>query len=155
MNTLAIVILALTAIFAGPSFAQDKAADNMQMVRDKVRADKKLLVAENMQLTDSEAKAFWPVYESYQRELNRINARTSKVVVAYVGTSPELTEGLAGQLVTEIVAIEADRAKLMQSYLPKFRKILSARKAARYYQIENKIRAVLNYDLAATIPLVN
>ena len=72
-----------------------------------------------------------------------------------MGTSPELTEGLAGQLVTEIVAIEGDRAKLMQSYLPKFRKILPARKAARYYQIENKIRAVLNYDLADTIPLVN
>jgi hypothetical protein len=65
-----------------------------------------------------------------------------------------MTDQAAAKLVTEAVAVEADRTKLMQSYLPRFQKTLPARKVAPYYQLENKIRAVLNYELAANIPLV-
>ena len=134
--------------------AQDKPADNNQLVLEKVKADKKLLVAENMQLTDSEAKAFWPVYESYQRDLGKINDRLVKLIDDYAASYQTMTDAAANKLVDEAVAIEADRTKLAQSYLPKFRKVLPPTKVARYYQIENKIRAVVNYELAAGIPLV-
>ena len=53
--------------------AQDKPADNMQILREKIKADKKLLVATNMQLTEAEAKNFWPIYEDYQKDLQKIN----------------------------------------------------------------------------------
>src|SRR6266498_3232134 len=61
--------------FAPLSAAQDKPADNMQILRDKIKADKKLVVATNMELTESEAKGFWPIYESYQKDLQKINRR--------------------------------------------------------------------------------
>jgi hypothetical protein len=58
-----------------PGVAQDKPADNMQILRDKIKADKKLVVATNMELTESEAKGFWPVYDEYQKDLQKINRR--------------------------------------------------------------------------------
>lgn len=154
MKSLAVILIALCAAVATPLLAQDKPADNNQLVLEKVKADKKLLVAENMQLTDSEAKAFWPVYESYQRDLGKINDRLVKLIDGYAASYQTMTDAAANKLVDEAVAIEADRTKLAQSYLPKFRKVLPPTKVARYYQIENKIRAVVNYELAAGIPLV-
>ncbi|MGH9576833.1 MAG: hypothetical protein ACRD3R_05285 [Terriglobales bacterium] len=153
MNALAIAALVLGAAFATPAYAQDKPADNMQILMEKLKADKKLLVAENLQLTESEAKAFWPVYESYQKDLDKINERLGKVINDYGANYQSLTDDVADKLTTEAVAIEVDRTKLMQSYLPKLKKALPARKAARYYQLESKIRAVLNFQLAANIPL--
>ena len=154
MKSLAVILIALCAAVATPLLAQDKPADNNQLVLEKVKADKKLLVAENMQLTEGEAKAFWPVYESYQRDLGKINDRLVKLINDYAASYQTMTDAAATKLSDEAVAIEADRTKLAQSYLPKFRKVLPPTKVARYYQIENKVRAVVNYELAAEIPLV-
>jgi hypothetical protein len=57
------------SLFSLPALGQDKPADNMQILREKIKADKKLLVASNMELTESEAKNFWPIYEDYQKDL--------------------------------------------------------------------------------------
>ncbi len=154
MKPFAVILIALCTALATPLLAQDKPADNNQLVLEKVKADKKLLVAENMQLTESEAKAFWPVYESYQRDLGNINDRLIKLVDNYAASYQTMTDAAANKLVDEAVAIESDRTKLAQSYLPKFKKVLPPTKVARYYQIENKVRAVVNYELAAGIPLV-
>ena len=154
MKSLAVILIALCAAVATPLLAQDKPADNKAVVLEKAKADKKLLVAENMQLTEGEAKAFWPVYESYQRDLGKINDRLVKLIDDYAASYQTMTDAAANKLVDEAVAIESDRTKLAQSYLPKFKKVLPATKVARYYQIENKIRAVLNYELAEKIPLV-
>src|SRR4029450_11786031 len=69
--------------FAPYSGAQDKPADNMQILRDKIKADKKLVVASNMELTESEAKDFWPIYDQYQKDLQKINQRMGKVLESY------------------------------------------------------------------------
>src|SRR6266581_9741853 len=69
--------------FAPYSVAKDKPADNMQILRDKIKADKKLVVASNMELTESEAKGFWPIYDEYQKELQKINQRMAKVLESY------------------------------------------------------------------------
>jgi hypothetical protein len=136
------------------ALAQEKPADTMQIVREKVGADKKLFIATNMELTESEAKAFWPVYESYQKDLDKINQRLGKAINEYAANFQSLTDEVADKLVTEATAIEVDRTKLIQSYLPKLKKVLPAKKVALYYQLESKIRAVINFQLAANIPLV-
>ena len=154
MKALTIAALALIAAFATPTYAQEQPADNMQILIEKLKADKKLLVAENMQLTEKEAKAFWPVYESYQKDLDKINQRLGKAINEYAANFQSLTDEVADKLVTEATAIEVDRTKLIQSYLPKLKKVLPVKKVALYYQLENKIRAVVNFQLAANIPLV-
>jgi hypothetical protein len=138
------------------SFAQDKRADNMQILRDKIRADKKLVVATNMEFTESEAKTFWPVYDEYQKDLQNINRRIAGLLDRYAADfhSKSLTDEKAKKLIEEALAIEQSEADLKSTYAPKLGKALPVIKVARYLQIENKIRAVIKYDLAQGVPLV-
>ena len=148
---------ALAALLISPlGLAQDQAANNMEIVREKVRADKKLLVAANMELTESEAAAFWPVYEAYQKEIADLNQRTLKVIESYADTYNQgtVSDDAAKKLLDEALAIDSAEVDLRKSYVPKFSKVLPAAKVARYYQIERKIRAAINYELAGGIPLV-
>ncbi|MCE5243358.1 MAG: hypothetical protein LLF99_09190 [Desulfobacteraceae bacterium] len=152
-----ILSLFLIAALAGPvvmpASAQEKAEDNMQLVVDKMRADKKLLVAENMKLTESEGKKFWPLYDRFQDELFLLRSRTLKMIGDYRNSFEKLDNDTARKLLDDYLTTEALRLKLHQVYLPKFRKILPDVKVARYYQIENKIQAALMYEAARTIPL--
>ena len=150
------LVAAITMWVVSPVVAQDKPADNMQILRDKIKADKKLLVSANMELTESEAKGFWPVYEEYQKELTAINQRIGKLIESYAADyrSNTLTDEKAQKLIDEMVAIEKADGGLQASYAPKLGKVLPPKKVARYLQIENKIRAALKYELAANIPAV-
>ncbi len=152
--TLVLVGLVMVMVSVFAVAAQEKPADNMQIVREKVHADKKLLVAENMQLTEAEAKAFWPVYDQYQDELFLLRIRTLKLINDFADAYEKMTNEKAKKLMDEFITIENLGPKLRQAYLPKFRKVLPEVKVVRYYQIENKIQAALYYEFAANIPLM-
>jgi hypothetical protein len=128
----------------------------MDILRQKVKADKKLVVAANLQLTDAEGAAFWPVYEAYQKDLQQLNQRMGAMVVSYANAYNKgpVANDVAKKLLDEALAVDDAEAKLRASYAPKILGVLPATKAARYIQIENKIRAALRYELAAGIPLV-
>jgi hypothetical protein len=158
MWALFIVTVLMAAVMAFPNSAltQDKPTDNMQILREKVKADKKLLVATNMELTESEAKGFWPIYEDYQNDLVAINQRIVKLIESYAADyrANTLTDEKAKKLIDELVAIEQAEAGLKASYVPKLSKVLPLKKVARYLQVENKVRAMVKYELAGAIPLV-
>jgi hypothetical protein len=137
--------------------AQDKPADTMEILREKIRADKKLLVASNMELTETEAKNFWPIYEQYQKDLEKINQRMANVLQGYADDyrNKSLTDQKAKKLIDEALAIDRAEADLKSTYAPKLAKVLPIRKVVRYLQIENKIRAVVKYDIASGVPLVH
>ena len=153
-TVLAVVLTLALLVFVGTVKGQEKPADNMQILVDKLKADKKLLVSENMQLTEAEAKAFWPVYEKYQSELFLLRARTGKLIQDYAAAYDTMTNATAKRLLDESMMIETLRMKLNKDYLPKFRKVLPDKKVVRYYQIENKINALLYYEIAKKIPLL-
>ena len=100
--------------------SQEKPADNMELVLEKIRADKKLLVAENLQLTEAEAKALWPVYGRYQDELFLLRTRTAKLITDYAEAYEQMSNDTAKKLLDEYMTIEALGLKLRQAYLPKF-----------------------------------
>lgn len=153
-TVLAILLIAALTFFVPLVRAEDRTADTMDIVREKVRADKKLFVAANMGLTEAEARAFWPVYEDYQKALDKLNALTGKLIEDYARNYESMSDMMAKTIVDDHLTIEMERVKLMQSYLPRFRQALPEKKVARYYQLENKIRAVVNFELARSIPLV-
>jgi hypothetical protein len=153
------VILAFAVMamgFAPLGWAQDKPADNMQILRDKIRADKKLVVAANMDLSESEAKGFWPIYDQYQQDLQKLNQRMANLLQSYADDyrGKSLTDEKAKKLINEATAIDQAEANLKSTYAPKLSKVLPVRKVVRYLQIENKIRAVVKYDIASGVPLV-
>src|SRR6266540_5843212 len=147
-KTIGVALAIMMFGFAPLSAAQDKPADNMQILRDKIKADKKLVVATNMELTESEAKGFWPIYEAYQKDLQKINRRLANLLESYAADfqGKSLTDEKAKKLIDEAVAIEQAEANLKSAYAPKLSKALPVKKVARYLQIENKIRAVVKYD---------
>ena len=152
-----VIVLTLTIFLTGvtmPALAEEKPADNMQLVQEKIKADKKLFVANNMQLTEKEDKAFWPVYESYQKDLRKHNDQVLKLIDDYAKNYETMTDQTAQNLTNKYLALESERVKLLQSYVPKFSKAVGSKKAARYMQLENKINAVIRFELAANIPLV-
>jgi hypothetical protein len=149
-----LVLFAVLTVFIVSPMAQEKPADNMQLVREKIQTDKKLFIAQNMNLTESEAKVFWPVYENYQKDLEKLVDKTVKLIENYSANYQTMTEEAAKELINGYLAIEGERVALMKSFLPKFRKVLPEKKVTRYYQLENKIDAVVNYGLAKQIPLV-
>ena len=149
---------ALTMVFGltALALAQTPATTNMDILRQKVKADKKLVVAENLKLTDAEGAKFWPVYEAYQKDLQQLNERLKAVVLAYADAYNKgaVTDETAKKLIEDASAVDDAEATLKHTTLPKILAVLPAAKAARYVQIENKIRAVIRYELAAGIPLV-
>lgn len=159
MMVLQIGVLMLSFLFMGTVQAQEAAQMNMEILKEKVKADKKLVVASNMNLTDQEAKNFWPLYDGYQKELEQINQRLITMIKGYADAfnagKGEISDDQAKKLITEALAIEESELKLRQSYAAKLGKALPATKVARYLQIENKIRSIVKFELAAQIPLVS
>ena len=133
----------------------DKPANNMEIIHKKLKADKKLIVAKYMNLTESEAKKFWPVYEGYQTDLDKLNQRLGNLLHSYAAEyrGKTLTDEKAKQLLDEWIAIERDEVKHRRSYATKISQVLPAKKTARYLQIENEYRMMIKYDLAVTVPL--
>ena len=160
-KNLVFVMFGIAIIAAPCASAEDKIADvtDMQALRNAVRADKKALVASTLKLTDAEAKRFWPVYDSYQRDVDLANRRRNVVVTALIGMDKSPSDLYARNLANELIAADEAEIKSRRSMQNRLMRgvptrILPPRKAARYLQLENKIRAVLAYDIAANIPLI-
>jgi hypothetical protein len=138
-----------------PAWPQDKPANNMEIVHEKLKADKKLLVSKYMELTEAEATRFWPVYEDYQKDLVKHYERLGALLKSYAADyrSKSLTDEKAKKLLDEWIALDQDEVKQRSAFIPKVTKALPAKKAARYLQIENEFRMLIKYDLAATVPL--
>ena len=151
---LSLVVFAVTPVL--PVLANESGISNMEILREKMTADKKFVVVSNMNLTDAEEKEFWPIYESYQRDLNQIDERLGKVIEDYAisfNKGAVLNE-TARKLLDEAIDIELAEARLKRAYVVILDKILPSAKVARYIQIETKIRAIIRYELAEHIPLV-
>jgi len=161
IHLMAIGLMAMLVGYVSSGWAQtkpaggEKPANNLETVHEKLKAEKKSIVTKYMELTDTEAKNFWPVYEDYQKDLQKINERLQAMLQSYAADygSKSLTDEKAKKLLDEWIALEQDEVKQRKAFAPKVLKALPAKKAARYLQIENEYRLLIRYDLAATVPL--
>ncbi len=150
------LVTATILLLTSPVLAQEASNANMEIFAQKVKADKKLVVAMNMNLSEAESEAFWPVYDSYQADLEHVNQRLGQLVSDYADAynSGSISDETAGKLIKEWLHAEAEEMKLKVATVKKLAKVLPAKKVARYLQIENKIRALIRFGLAAQVPLV-
>jgi hypothetical protein len=149
-----IIVAMAICLIAFPAFAQEVTKNTMDSVRDALKAQKRAFIAVNMQLTDAEDAKFWPVYDSYQKDMETMNQKIGDLILDYAKNYETLTDSKADELLKKNLSLEKETLQLKTSYLPKFSAVLPAKKVARYYQLENKIQAVKRYDLADKIPLV-
>ncbi len=144
---------ALACLACGTAIAQDKPADSMDALREQLRTDKRAVVAAVLDLTESESKVFWPVYNAYQSDMVAHYDRLLKLLDTYAKNYDALTDETATSLLKQYLALERDHVTLLTAYLPRFGKVLPPKKVAKLYQVENKARALVNYELARGIPL--
>lgn len=151
---LLVMVGVLGCLVGGPAVAQDKPSDNMEILREKARVDKKVVVASVLALSEGEAKVFWPVYNAYQSDMVTHYDRLMQLIETYSGAYDAMTDEMAKKLLSDYLAMENAHVALLSSYVPRFEKVLPPKKVARLYQIENKMRALVNYELARQIPFV-
>jgi hypothetical protein len=153
---LAAITMGMSLVSHRPAVAQELAVNSMDVLRDRLELDKKAVVESNLILTEPQAAAFWPIYAEYQRELESIDAQLVKVVNEYVEryANGSITDAIARRLIGEATRLDEAEVALRKKTLLKLDGVVPAIEAARYLQIENKIRAVVRFDLAEAIPLV-
>ncbi len=152
----AVLVLGLSAaaLRAAEPPAGGAAEASLDVLLNAIQSNRKAFVAANLKLTDSEAAGFWPVYDRYAKEIAALGDRLEAVVQDYTASFNDLSDDKAMKLVAEYLAIEGDRVAVKRAYVDQFAKSLPGRKLARLYQIENKMDAVIRYDLAESIPVI-
>jgi hypothetical protein len=121
--------------------------------RLQLETDRAQVVADNLTLTDAEGTAFWPVYRAYRSEVHAIGDKSEKLIDNFGRVYTSLADTTATRLLNDWLGIQKERVDLKTSYLPKFMAVLPAHKVARYYQIENKLDAIVAYAAAQSVPL--
>jgi outer membrane PBP1 activator LpoA protein len=157
MNRCAAALVLAMALAAPPSFAaQGNAADatDLQALSTAVRADKKAYVASMLALTPEEAKKFWPAYDAYQRTLDMTTREKNTTIVEVIGQDKPVSDLYAKQIAKDLIVAEEMEVKARRTLHNRVMRALPAKKAARYLQLESKIRAAQAYDIAETIPLI-
>jgi hypothetical protein len=149
-------IPALTLSFfllSAPLSAQISA--EFEKTREAMQKQKDEVIAADMKLTEEEGKAFWPLYREYQEALRKLQDRSFKLLAEYAQEreNETFTDPKAKTLLDEYMAIEREDLRLKKIYLEKFNRILPAKKVMRYFQLENKITAMINYQTTQMIPL--
>jgi len=157
MNRNVLALLCAWSLLAAPvAMAEGNPADatDMQALRTAVRADKKALVAMTLNLTEAEATKFWPIYDAYQRDLDMINRERNLTVIDVVEADKPISTQYAKNLEKTLISADEAEIKSRRTCYNNLIKALPAKKAARYLQLEAKIRAAQAYDIAAAIPLI-
>jgi Spy/CpxP family protein refolding chaperone len=137
---------------AQPSAVSDS---DIQLLRENIRSSRKKITAANMNLTADEATKFWPIFDQYQQELNKIGDERWQMMKAYAAIYPNVTAAQAQDFMQRSTAIDQQMIALRERYVPIFEKVVSPKKAALWYQIDRQIDLLVNLQLASMLPLVD
>jgi len=158
-------------LICSPARAQDKATNpdtsansdqqkqpitdaDIQMLRKNLRSERKQVIAANMKLTDTEAEKFWPLYDQYISELVTNNNLKYDLIKQYVQQQGNLTDAQADAAVRQWIQVDESVAQLRLKYVPLFRKVLSARNTAAFYQVDRRIQLMIDLQLASALPMM-
>ncbi len=145
----AIVSAQTAAVSAKPLTDSD-----IQLLRSDIQADKNELIAHTMQFNDAESKAFWPVYRDYARDQQVVGDERVQLIKDYAANYDSMDNAKAEKMVQTMITIDHKNLKLREDYWPKFMKALGAKRAAKFYQVDNRLSLIINMQLAASIPLI-
>ncbi len=147
-------IFALLGLLISSSALAQQAREQVELSRSIIQTERQIIVASNMGLTEQEAEAFWPVFKDFQEALRKVSDRRANLILELAKEFNSLSGEKAQEMLKESLSIQAERTKLKQKFIGRFNKVLPPKKVVRYFQIENKLDSVIDYELAARIPLV-
>jgi len=145
-------IVCLALVFALPAQAQQE-RDVIELIKSQISTQRQALVAENLNLTEAQTEAFWPLYREFQSKRGPLIDRRIKLLQDFRDNFDGLTDEQSGDIIDRWLKLEDDIVKLRKQYVKKFRKILPEKSTLRYFQVENKLDTIIDYDLSRVTPL--
>lgn len=127
---------------------------DVQLLREDIRSERKQIIAANMGLTDAEAVKFWPVYDQYAAELAKLGDARYALIKEYAQTYDAMTDAEADSLLKRATALDEQQVQLRTKYIPKVRAVLPAKKTALFFQLDRRISLLIDLQIASNIPLV-
>jgi len=137
-----------------PPQEQNITDQDIQMLRQNLRSQRKQVIAANMQLTPAEAEKFWPIYDQYIAELVKLNGTKYEIIKQYVQSNGVLTDAQADGAVKKWISVDQGVSDLRLRYVPMFRKLLSAQNTALFYQLDRRVQLMIDLQLVSALPLV-
>ena len=138
----------------GSDASQPNPDDFIELLRKDVRSQKKQIIAENMGLSDGEAEKFWPVYDRYATELSRVYDTKIALLKDYAENNGTMTGEQAENYIRKRAEVEQSIMQLRLKYVPVFRKVLSGRETALFYQLDWRLGLAIDVELVQ-VPLIN
>ena len=127
---------------------------NLELLRRDIRSEKKKLIAANIPLTEIEATKFWPVYDQYVAEMTKHNDEFYTLIKDYAAHQKTLTDAQASSIIRRWIEIQIGQAQTRQKYIPLFERVVPGKKVALFFQIDRRLYAVLDMQVASQIPLI-
>jgi hypothetical protein len=155
-------VAGIPTAFAQDTSSQSSTADGtaeaitnqqLTLLRRDIRSIKKQLIAANLTLADSEATNFWQVYEQYSAETEKINDARTVIIKEYSDEYGSLTDAQADGLIRRWLDTDIEQTKLRQRYVAIFRKVLSGKKAATFFQLDRRLSTMIDVQLTSQLPL--
>jgi len=146
--------LAVLAVLAASTASAQTVKETLEVTRQAAETQRRVLVSGALIMTDAEAKDFWPLYDAYEKERRPIDERANRLVADFIATYTTMSDTVAKAMLVEELNVEALRLKLRRDYMERMGRALPPRKLVRFFQIENKLDAVIRADLSRQIPLV-
>ncbi len=158
----AVLILAGAFVLQGAAFAQQAqpaatptvSDQDIQLLREDIRSQKKQIVAANLQLSDAEATKFWPVYDAYTQETIKIGDQRYALIKEYAQTYDTMTDVQAKSLIKRWAAVDQQFVSLRTQWMPKFEAVVPGKKAALFFQLDRRVALLIDLQLASMIPMV-
>jgi hypothetical protein len=160
---MAVLILGCMCFFAAPAAQAQAAASkdsqtvtdqDVKLLRQDLRSRKKQLIAANLTLTDAESTKFWPVYDQFSAEMTTLGDQKYALIKEYANGFGTLTDAQAQSLLNRSLALDAAATQLRIKYVPIVNKVLPGTKTATFFQMERRVSALIDLQVAAQIPLV-
>ena len=148
-----LIPVVIAMFIATPLLAE--VSTEIELVRKLIHTEKKVAIAEAMELEEEMAQKFWPIYNDYQNELRKVKDRRVKLIRDLAENFETLDDAKAIELLDEALKFETEQLKLKKTYVKKFRKALPGKTVAKYFQAENKVETIINFGLSMEIPLID
>jgi hypothetical protein len=150
----AVCVLLISSSLAQNAPTQTVSDNDIQLLRSDVQAAKNDIIAHTMQFTDAESNAFWPIYRDFARDQQKIGDKRAQLIKEYAQDYDSIDDTTATDMVKRFSDIENQTLNLRDNYWKKFEKALGAKRAAKFYQVDNRLTLMINYQLASAVPLI-
>jgi Spy/CpxP family protein refolding chaperone len=135
--------LAAALLFAASAAPAQTPEDRLEERREDIQAMKVGFLTQRLDLTPEEAQAFWPVYNDYQEERDKIKSAMRSARKAMRENPEDRSDAELAKMVDNEIAYKQQDLDLLKKYHSEFKRVLPIRKVAMLYGSEEEFKREL------------